>query len=773
MRVISLLPAVCLAAAAQGQSQHMNVTISGNPGGESSWTPLPDGSFKGSSTLHLGGLTLNAAIAGKLTAGKIESLHAENVSPAGSTILDVKDEVSTLTAGKTTKTTPFKQTTTFYAANLIPGAWTTTALELRRQLIAHPTQGMMSVSTYFLDVGQAVSITAKLLPDRIITTKTGAETIERLECSAGLTQLELDFKPDGTILAFDVPGQKIRFVADGYEGLFEDPLAKYPELSQPTYKTVTQTKVPVRLSDGTVLATDIERPDAEGKFPVVLVRTPYGRAMSMMDGDFYAKRGYVYISQDCRGRGDSTGEWDPFIHEGKDGYETIDWIAKQTWSNGRVGMIGGSYLGYVQWAVAVLHPAALKCIVPQVSPPDAMHNLPYEFGCPFIYGDIWWAKIVAGKDADFSSFMAPLPHPDKMTVLPLNKLDKAVLGQSIPFYQKWITRTTSRDWKGWDFNSNLKDADVPALHISGLWDGDGIGTKLNWAAERSLGRKDQWLIEGPWTHAFNSSTSIGKLDFGPSAILELDSLYLRWFDTWLKEKPVGLDKVAHVKIFVTGLNQWKELSDWPDPSEKLRTFYLSQDALVEKPPHTSSEEYTFDPAKNVSTAVVAKGNQAIGDFTGKFEGLDKTKGKYLLFQSRPFTADTILAGPATVDLTFKTSAYDTDFFVNFVDVDEKGAYNVVGTGGKLRASYRNGVDRIDYLTPGKVYKVTVLPWDFAKQFKKGHRLAMVVTSSAFPLFARNFGTKEPIATGTHMIVQKNTLLFGGASPSKVTVHVMP
>src|SRR6185312_4287724 len=131
------------------------------------------------------------------------------------------------------------------------------------------------------------------------------------------------------------------------------------------------------------LIADVYRPDAPGKFPAILERTPYGREGGAVDGAFYAKRGYVVVSQDCRGRGDSTGEWDPMVHERKDGYDAVQGTAKLPWCDGNVGMIGGSYGGLVQWTAAVEQPPALKCIVPQVSPPDAFLNLPYENGCFF------------------------------------------------------------------------------------------------------------------------------------------------------------------------------------------------------------------------------------------------------------------------------------------------------------------------------------------------------------------------------------------------------
>jgi len=202
---------------------------------------------------------------------------------------------------------------------------------------------------------------------------------------------------EGATVAWDVPAQMLKAVAPGWEELIVDPTTRMPELSQPTHKTTTEAAVKVKMRDGIELTHGIARPADDGKVPVILVRTPYGRATYMAFADWYAKRGYAYIVQDVRGRGDSAGDWEPFVHERSDGYDTIDWISKQPWCNGSVGMIGGSYVGWVQWWAAVEEHPALKCIVPQVSPPDPFLNFPYDHGIPFLYGGVWWAIAVKDK----------------------------------------------------------------------------------------------------------------------------------------------------------------------------------------------------------------------------------------------------------------------------------------------------------------------------------------------------------------------------------------
>ncbi|HWD37877.1 MAG TPA: CocE/NonD family hydrolase [Fimbriimonas sp.] len=757
-----------LSLAAFSEDRHYTITIGGRKVGDSTLRGSTSTGLAADSHLKIGNISIDESLSAKFSGKSLVYCKSVSKSPRGTTTLLFKDGKVTVDAGTVHKVVPYKAKVDLLGANLIPALWTSSLNEAKRQMKLHPTQKSVTVSAYLPDLGSELPIKIQTAPSRTL----GRSVFSAFKLTLGGVLMECDADSQGNVVALEVPSQKLRFILDGYDKLFTDALAKYPELSQETFETKSLDAVRVKMRDGVELATDITLPTVEGQYPVVLERTPYGRGLEATAADFYAKRGYVYVIQDCRGRGDSGGEWDPFVHEGDDGYDTIQWIASQPWSNGKVGMIGGSYGGYVQWAAAVKNPPALKCIVPQVSPPDAMHNLPYEFGVPFLYADVWWAKIVMNKDADLLGIGGPMANADKLVTLPLGKVDEKVLGRPVPFLRKWFARTTSKDWKGFDFLDHIKEANVPALHISGWWDGDGIGTKLNWAAERHLGRHDQWLIEGPWSHAFNSSSSIGKVDYGDSAVIDLDSLYIRWFDTWLKGKEVGLEKTPRVLAFVTGANVWMGLRDWPDKVEKARTLYLSPGALSSRLSRASQDRYTYDPAKDVQIKKVLKEAENQGGFTGEVKNSSDPNRKFLVYRSAPLTHSTAIAGPATVDLYFKTSARDTDLFASIIDIDEKGRMFAVDQEGKIRGSYLSGVDKIRPLTPGKVYKAHILPWDFAHEFKKGHRIGLVITSTLFPVYARNLGTAGPILTGTRMIAQHNALLFGAKTPSNVTFQVL-
>jgi putative CocE/NonD family hydrolase len=752
----------------------LKILYNGSQVGQNVYDSKPDGGFDSITDFKIGTIDLGSTVSGHLAAGKLKDFAYLGTSGGSKVSITYKDgKIAAEVRGKS-NSVPFKDEPGLLFGSLHPQFCVSSLLFAEKSIRDKPSSPEVEIRGFLVDGGQYLKFKVRSLPVRSV--KVGAKllTARRFEVNLGSVQAEYALDDANEVVGMDVPAQKIRFVGEGWEGLYVDPLATYPELSQPAFKVKNEVGVKMKTRDGVELVCDVMRPDDDQPHPTILQRTPYGRNTATPDGPFWASRGYCYVCQDCRGREDSGGEWDPFVHEGPDGYDTIQWIASQPWSDGKVGMIGGSYGGYVQWAAATQNPPALKCIVPQVSPPDAMRNLPYEFGAFYLYADLWWAKIVAGKKTDLSGIHATLAHPEKLTTLPLGKVDEAVLGERLEFFQKWLRRETSPDWKGFDYTEYLANSHVPALHISGNWDGDGIGTALNWDAMQHLGRKDQWIIFGPWIHAFNTTHSLGDVEYGQDAILELDSVYLRWFDTWLKVKSVGLDKVPHVKLFVTGANKWIETSAWPTASMPERTLYLGKDGLTEKPGIPSRHEYIYDPSKDTEIPGEFK-NSSLENSSSKGTRIPAKmlQDKKLVFLSgAPLLKTTAITGPFQVRLHFKSSAVNTDFFGSIVDVSPDGSARALGMAGKLRAAYLGGMDKVRPLTPNKEYVATLTPWQFAHEFARGHRIGLMIMSSTFPMFARNLGTVDPIATATRMVVQRNTILTGKGHESSVSFHVL-
>ncbi len=309
----------------------------------------------------------------------------------------------------------------------------------------------------------------------------------------------------GKVYLADVPAQHAAYIREGYE-ILRRKAETEAGVSQPTFKVKTERNVQVPMRDGVKLSTNIYQPQAEGKYPVILIRTPYKKEVSELQGFYYARRGYAVAVQDCRGRFGSPGTWEPFINEPRDGYDTVEWLAVQPWSTGKVGMIGGSYLGWVQWWAASQHPPHLVTMIPNVSPPDPFYNLPYEYGVFFLWADIWWADVLeTGATADISgAAMTKIGEKKYHTLLrslPVIDLDKKVLGKENPYWRKWIEHPVNDSyWDQASFLNRLQELRIPVFHQSGWFDGDGIGTKLNYQGMVAHGNPSQKLVLGPWGH---------------------------------------------------------------------------------------------------------------------------------------------------------------------------------------------------------------------------------------------------------------------------------
>lgn len=733
--------------------------------GANVYTELPDGSFTSKSTIAAGVVTIQSDLSGRWKSGKLISFAlTTTASGKTATIKFANGATEVLANGKTVKL-PSKFAGDAFFANYHP--------QILRTLLAHANPGG-KVSTMLIDSGTILDVQLSKKPSVQVNGQTLSSVGFEL---AGINGTFMAGK-DGRVVALNVPSQKYEVTLDGYESALADPMAKFPELSQATMDTSTEKGVRCRLRDGIELATDIVRPKAGGKYPAILIRTPYGRASETAHGDWWARRGYVVVTQDVRGMGDSGGDWDPFVNERKDGFDAVEWVAKQDWCDGNVGMIGGSYLGYVQWAAAVEHPVALKCIIPQVSPPPLTYNIPWENGAFMLAGSVWWANIVRGKQADFGSIKA-LPGVEKFLTLPLSKLDDAVFGRNIPFFDKWLERSSKALWAGSTTLEEIAGVKIPTLSISGTWDGDGVGTKLHWETMRAAGTQNRWLVFGPWEHGFNVSTKHGDVDYGPDSVIDLDSVYLRFFDTFLKAKSVRQEAVRPVRLFVTGSNKWIEALDWPDPNWVEKTMYLaatkpangatSGGLLLAKPQDDEPSRYLYNPAAVSVIPQAAQIDEAKASTVVKIE--DKDSGM-LTYRTASLEKATTIAGPIEATLFVASTARDATFHALILDQDEKGIMRIIGEPGTLRATYANPELALRPLTPGKIYQIDIRPWWFCHEFAKGHRLVLAVTSDLFPGFARNLGTGEPDANATRMIAAVQTVYHDPQHPSSLKYWIV-
>jgi predicted acyl esterase len=543
--------------------------------------------------------------------------------------------------------------------------------------------------------------------------------------------------------------------------------------------------VEVPMRDGVSLSTNIYRPDEEGCFPVILVRTTYKKERLELIARSYVRKGYVAAVQDCRGRFASAGIWEPYINESKDGYDTIEWLAKQPWSTGKVGMIGESYAGSVQWLAARERPPHLVTIIPNLAAPDPFYNMPYEYGVLFMLDSLDWV-IGLETGGDLSGDLRPLPVID---------LDKATLGKENLYWRKWLEHSVNDEyWEPANFLDHLKDVRIPVFHQSGWFDGNGIGTKLNYLRMVSHGHPHQKLIIGPWGHTPYASRRVGDIDFGPEAAIDLRQEYLRWFDYWLKGVDNGIVSEPLVRIFIMGSNKWLEDNVYPVERTHFQKWYLSSGGaantstgdgriLPEVPAADSPpDHYTYDPGDPTpapSCLNTTESNRYLGKLLEDLdlrqayhEKIARSRRDILVYTSEPLTRPLTFAGPIEGVLYASSSCRDTDWFMRLVEVDKEGKlFELVE--GKIRARYRRSTKKAVFLDPGEVYKYNIDMWQTGITVPVGHRLRVEVASASFPVFSRNLNTGGHNEKDTDYVPAEQTIYHNAKYPSHVLLPVIP
>ena len=613
---------------------------------------------------------------------------------------------------------------------------------------------------------------------------------------------------DNRICFGDVPSQHGAYVRNGYEDFLKKEVVD-SLISLARYEVVVDSNVMIPMRDGINLATDIYRPDAEGKFPVILVRTPYKKENNDIQGKFYSRRGYIYAVQDCRGRFSSEGTWAPFFAEPNDGYDAVEWLAIQPWSNGKVGMIGASYLGWVQWWAARNRPPHLTTIIPNVSPPDPYFNIPYEYGAFFLLGSIWWADILEQEaTADITGeTMGDINQKDYHKLLrhlPVVELDSIVMGKVNPYWREWIAHPDNDEfWDQASFLNHLENLDIPVYHQSGWFDGDGIGSKLNYLKMASHGHKNQKLVLGPWGHT-DRATRLGPLqtDFGEEAIIDLSESYTRWLDHWLLGVDNGIETEPLVALFVMGSNKWLLGDSYPLPETKFTKYYLASQGkanslngdgwLTTTPPDESvapTDVYTYDPGDPTPDPdmyydldSVEGEEEQTDDKESVEEGIavrrafhnriDAERQDILVYETSPMEKPLTFAGPISAVLYAASSAKDTDWFVRLSMIrDDGNVYPLVR--GVIRARYRNSFSKPELLNPGEVYEYHLDLWQTGITVPAGAKMRVEVSSAAFPVFSRNLNTGGHNETETEYMTAVQTIYHDQDHPSYILLPVIP
>ena len=597
--------------------------------------------------------------------------------------------------------------------------------------------------------------------------------------------------------------------------------------SHQQYDTICHSNVMIPMRDGVHLATDIYFPAqggqlASGKFPIILERTPYDKAGSgnVTNGTYYARRGYVCAIQDVRGRFVSEGEWYPFAKEAPDGYDTVEWLAAQEWSDGQVGTMGASYSGSDQSALATLNPPHLSTMIVAVGASNYYHCsmrqngaleqrfMIYAFRMATTSKEAFAdANIKAAVDRAFANVGEWVSRaPLKKGTSPLRML---------PNYEQWVLDLFMHGeyddyWKqrGYAISQYYEEhADVPTLYLGGWYDSYARATCENYTALSKMKKSRQILMMGPWTHGGWGVTNAGDVDFGNHSFINYNDLRLAWFDHFLKGMHTEVSDWSPVKIFVMGTGEgipnyqgrlhhsgyWRDEQDFPLPDTQFTPYYLHAEGELSTALPSADEStsrFSFDPRDPVPT--IGGGISAADPIMGagafdqrgnsRFFGCQDTlplnaRSDVLTFQTPPLENDVEVTGPITVKLHASSSARDTDFTAKLIDVcplseDYPDGLAINLTDSIIRARYRNGWDTPELLEPGQVYELVFELYPTSNVFKKGHRIRLDISSSNWPRFDANPNTGGDLGVERRLEIAEQTIHHEPEHASHVVLPII-
>jgi putative CocE/NonD family hydrolase len=571
---------------------------------------------------------------------------------------------------------------------------------------------------------------------------------------------------------------------------------------------IVERDVWIPMRDGVRLQADVWRPAAGGAYPILLQRTPYNRADSFavvynagIEPLRAVSEGFVVVIQDTRGRFGSEGVFVPFVTEADDGYDTIEWLAAQPYSNGRVGMYGASYYAATQLLAATSNPPALRAIAPQQTASDYHDDWVYRGGAMQLGFAMYWVLGLAGAAAqrrhaageDVDALVDALQELGNdpwsaFRARPLNGLD--ALTALLPAWNDWLTHPQRDEfWRAISISERFDTIDVPAMHMGGWFDLFLPGTLANYAGLNSRAdAAEQRLIIGPWAHAV-AHDALGEVEYGGAAslaALDLTRIHLDWFSGFLKPGATP-DVSSPVRVFVMGANEWRNETAWPPERARAERLYLGTalqadgDAVgtLRVEPQTddlSPASFSFDPADPVPT--VGGATLLPGMYVGLHAGQRdqravEERADVLSYTTAPLADDLEICGPVAVSLWAATDVLDTDWTAKLVDVYPDGrALNICD--GIIRARYARGTDHEVLVTPGVPTEFRIDLGATAIVIPAGHRLRLDVSSSNFPRFDANpnHGGDIASATGDDLVVAHQQVFHGATHPSYLELSVI-
>jgi len=592
---------------------------------------------------------------------------------------------------------------------------------------------------------------------------------------------------------------------------------------------LVEENVMVPMRDGVQLATDIYRPAVDGKaveekLPVILTRTPYNKRGGKKAGEYFAQNGYVVVAQDTRGRYQSEGVWHMLTDDGRDGADCAAWIGKQPWSDDKVGMIGTSYVGGTQHAMALYGVPELKTVIPV----DAMSNLGRQSlrNAGAFEMRFWnWIFLNGGRGSNAAAdpetevvlkeladqrftYLKNLPTRRGMTPLRL-----------APEYEDWLINAMEHGANDefWIQNNIVdypeKYQDMPVYLVSGWYDSWGGNNTANFMALSKTIKGPVYLIMGPWIHGAQAKSKHGQVNFGDEAAIADEWAWRKeWYDHWLKgiDNTVGTAApfATPVRIFVMGTGDggkdkngmlqhggyWRDEQEWPLARTQSTKFYLHPEGNLstEKPKEKQAKtQFLFDPSNPVPTIggnissqndIMLQGawNQKGGPHVWNFPDPVplSARNDVLVFQTEPLTEDVEVTGEIEVKLYASSSAVDTDFTAKLIDVyppsaDWAGGFDLNIGDGIIRGRFRESLEVEKLMKPGDIYEFTIKLYPTSNVFKKGHRIRVDISSSNFPRFDINPNTGEPLNRQRLSRVAEQTIYHNPKHPSHIVLPMIP
>jgi uncharacterized protein len=591
----------------------------------------------------------------------------------------------------------------------------------------------------------------------------------------------------------------------------------------------------VRMRDGVQLATDIYRPARngsaiDGKFPVILDRTPYNKDSISAAANYLVPHGYVVIAQDVRGRYRSEGRWFPIRDDPNDGFDLAKWIGSQPWFDGHIGTMGSSYEGATQHAMAIADAPYLTAMIPRNAMSDfgrygVRHNGAFElrfFNWVLTLGNS--SNTVNEAAAAERAAIDPAAGPaliemgkhvqDYVRSLPLRAGTTPL--KFAPDYETWLIEAMSHGdyddfWK--NAGSSVVDhlaayADVPEYHTTGWYDSWGASVaNINFVELRKTKKSLQRLIVGPWIHSSENHDYAGQAQFTPDAALDLWTFHLRWFDHWLKGIDNGVDREPPVRIYVMGGGDghktpegrifvgghWRDEQELPLARAPATPYYLHADGFLslQKPAGDPPLHYLFDPHNPVPTLGGNVSSQGALMFQGAADQRCRpdfwlcsdskplsARNDILVFQTPPLTRDMEVTGRLIVKLWASSNSVDTDFTAKLIDVYPPNPSFPAGVDLNIadsivRARYRNGPGKAELQKPGQPYEFTIEMYPTSLVFRSGHRIRLDISSSNFPRFDTNPNTGEPLNNNRRWQIAENTVYLDAKHPSHIVLPVIP